>query len=327
MNFFFCNRVIPRTAVKVGLLLGACVGAVTSIPAQAQGQTAPDFGAARPLTEIVENMEGAPWSAVNRVATQQAEHTLGPNHRNIPKVVPFYAAFEGNFIPASDQTRLAIFSDDGCNVWIDGEQVWSRLERGQHLPNLGQSLHALDFDMVAGRSYAIRVEYSNTHFFGALDADGATLFAYTYNPNQERPYAEWRVGEPIRTKGIRWPYPGDRTSPGAVEPLFALLATDFDQRDAMIEGVMNSYVYSDPCSYKWEVSRGSFVDGISTGQSVKWIAPLTDGPVTIRLTVDDQNMANQPTYENGVRDDNARGFNDEPLVFTVQVMVGPPRPQ
>lgn len=301
----------------VALVSGAWAGATP--PVWAQG--APNFGTVRPLTDVLENMEGAPWSAIQMEASQEAGITLGPKHRNIPDHLTFYAAFEGTFIPASSATRLAIFSDDGCNVYIDNQLVWSRLNRGQHLPALTQSLHPLDYEMVAGRSYDVRVEYSNTIFNGTTDADGATLFAYTYDENQDRPYVEWRAGSPINCSGIRWPGANATIASGGEGHVSAFLATDFDQRDATIEGAMTTGVYSDPCSYHWECSAGSFRNGVNSGEAVVWIAPTLSGTYTIRLTVDDQNMANQPTYENGVRNDAARGYNDEPLTFSAQVTV------
>lgn len=313
----------PSLSIRpIFLLLGVvAVGAVTSFAPVAQAQTSPNFGAVRPLTDVLENMEGAPWSAVRMQATQQSDITLGPKHRNIPVSVPFYAAFEGTFIPVADSTRLAMFSDDGCNITINGARVLSRLDSGQHLPALDQSLRALDYEFAAGQSYFVRIEYSNIFFNGSADADGATLFAYTYEINQDRPYAEWRVGNPISASGIRWPFAGATIAPGGEGHVSAFLATDFDQRDATIEGAIYSGVYSDPCTYVWECSGGSFKNGVNTGQAVIWIAPTLHGTYSIRLTVDDQNMANQPVYENGIRSDAVRSFNDEPLVFTAQVSV------
>jgi len=81
--------------------------------------------------------------------------------------------------------------------------------------------------------------------------------------------------------------------------------------------------YSDPCSYTWQASGGSFKDGINTGQSVKWITPNAAGTYTLTLTVDDQNLANQPAYENGIRSGNINpnSYDDEPRTFTLQVTV------
>ena len=93
--------------------------------------------------------------------------------------MPAYENFEGNFTPASASTKLAIFSDDVCDVFVDGAKVYGGKGQGQALPNLAQSLHKISFTFVAGQSYLIRVEYSNTSYQGAAGIDGATLFAYT----------------------------------------------------------------------------------------------------------------------------------------------------
>lgn len=315
-----------RGALRLALLV--LIGAGISSTTFAQAQTLPNFGIARPLEDVLDNMEGAPWSAVNMAAKQQAQGTLGPKHRNIPASLPFYAAFEGTFIPAASTTRLAVFSDDGCNVYLDGLLVHSALNRGQHLPAINQSLHPIAEELVAGRPYQVRVEYSNIIYSGTTDADGATLFAYTYDENQDRPFAEWRAGNPINCGGMRWPRAGSSIQAGTEGKLSAFLATDFDQRDVTFEGETRTLVLSDPCSYTWEASGGSFKGGRNTGQAVTWIAPTQTGTYTLRLRVDDQNMANQPTYESGQRVDVPRSFNDAPLLFSVTVnVVSHPVPQ
>lgn len=308
-----------QTALRLALLVLA--GSCACAPVFAQAPTAPSFGALRPLSDVLDNREGAPWSAVRLVAKQQAEGTLGPKHRNIPAALPFYAAFEGTFIPANSNTRLAIFSDDGCNVYLDGLPVHSALSRGQHLPALDQSLHAIDVELQAGRPYRVRVEYSNIIYSGSTDADGATLFAYSYDENQDRPFAEWRAGNPISCGGMRWPQSGAKIQAGTEGTMSAFLATDFDQRDVTADGVVSTLVLSDPCSYTWEASGGTFKGGRNTGQAVTWIAPTQLGTYTLRLRVDDQNKANQPTYEGGTRVDAPRSFNDAPQLFSVTVSV------
>lgn len=285
-------------------------------PAQAQ-----DFGTVRPLTQILDNREGSPWSAVRLAAAAEAEHNLGPKHRNIPTAVPFYAVFEGPFIPAANTTRLALHTDDGSNLYIDGVLVHQRLGLGQNLSNLDITLYAIDVELEAGRSYDIRLEYSNVYHFGPTDVDGATLFAYTYDPNQDRPFSVWRAGNPINCGGMRWPFAGATIKAGTVGKLSAFLATDFDQRDTTFEGVTETQVLSDPCSYTWEVSGGTLAK--NKGQGVDWLAPATPGTYTIRLRVDDQWMANQPTYEGGQRLDPFRSFNDAPQLYSVTVNVTP----
>lgn len=310
------------------LLLGACVLGCSGVQAQT-----------RNLYDVFENMEGAPWSAVEQVAQQQATGTLGPVHRNIPIRTPFYAVFEGAFFPASDSTQLAIFSDDGCNVIINGQLVWSGLNRGQHLPNLKQSLHPIPFDLVAGRRYDIRVEYSNIIYRGTTDADGATLFAYTYDENPNRPYVGWLVGQPISCAGIRWPAAGEHIQKNTVGTFRAFGATDWDVLQSMTQGLVISRDLADSCTYSWTATSGSFVLGngastgtVGSGPSVQWRAPNVSAPtsVTITLVVDDRSGANMGAGETGTRNDAARGYNDaargyndDPLRFRMTVQVDP----
>ena len=51
---------------------------------------------------------------------------------------PFYKSngvetvfYEGYFVPSSNDSKLALLSDDGTSVWIDGQQVLNRAGQGQ----------------------------------------------------------------------------------------------------------------------------------------------------------------------------------------------------
>ena len=326
MNLFYswlamASRPRVRGLIQAMLLLSACLLGCRGARAQSHN-----------LYNVFENMEGAPWSGVEQVARQQAEGSLGPVYRNIPRMTPFYKFFEGTFYPVADSTRLAIFSDDGCNVFINGQQVWSRLNRGQHLPALQQSLHPIPFQLVAGQRYDIRVEYSNTYYTGSLDADGATLFAYTYDENPYRPAVDWLVGSPISCAGIAWPLAGMPIRGATVGTLRAYAATDWDVLQRFAGGMTTSREVSDVCTYTWTATAGSFVtgNGVSTGtvgrgSSAAWRAPTVSVPtnVTVTLVVDDRNAANVGLGETGSRNDAARGTNDDPLRFSVNVRVNP----
>ena len=56
---------------------------------------------------------------------------------------------------------------------------------------------------------------------------------------------------------------------------------------------------------------------------MKWIAPTLAGTYTLTLVVDDQNKANQPVYENGIRsgDVDPMSYDDEARTFTLLVTV------
>ena len=84
--------------------------------------------------------------------------------------------YQGTYKP-EDNVKLAIFSDDGCTVTIDGAVVWSKKGSGQALPDINNSLRGLG-SLRGGQTYNIKVEYSNTVYTGQGDIDGVTLFVY-----------------------------------------------------------------------------------------------------------------------------------------------------
>ncbi len=100
-------------------------------------------------------------------------------------------------MPAND-TRLAIFSDDGATVKIGDKIVHGGETQGetqpQHLPDLGQSLHFIDpsaagVGSTADAKVKITVLYSNIKYTGGIgfpDVDGCTLFVF----GDDAPYIE-----------------------------------------------------------------------------------------------------------------------------------------
>lgn len=134
----------------------------------------------------------------------------------------------------------------------------------------------------------------------------------------------WSAGNAISCGGIRYPANGAPISAGAQGRLSAFLATDWDGRTVTLNtnpATTTSGNYSDPCSYTWSASGGSFLNGISSGQSVIWIAPTTPGTYTIYLVVDDQNTLNKPSADGGTRNDASKGYNEDPVRFQISVTV------
>ena len=129
------------------------------------------------LDEVLLNVGSATEAEVRIIASQQANSSAGPHYHS---VFVEKRSFFGLFTPASAMTQLAIFSDDGCDIYVDGTKIHSRLNQGQALPDLGQSFHLVTPQQPweAGREYDVRVEYSNTIYQGLTDIDGATLFAF-----------------------------------------------------------------------------------------------------------------------------------------------------
>ncbi len=74
---------------------------------------------------------------------------------------------------------LSIFSDDGCDLSIDGVKVHSHYKRPQGLPRLNESLHEIPILLQPGKEYEFEVNYSNVKFYvkdERPDIDGCTLF-------------------------------------------------------------------------------------------------------------------------------------------------------
>lgn len=126
-----------------------------------------------PLGDIFSHMPGANWEAVRDAASAQT--TSAPYYKSnaIER-----RTYQGFFKASDATTKLAIFSDDGCDVYINGQRVHNRLKTGQSLPDLSKSLFALSSTFAAGHVYSVRVEFSNTHLTGDTDIDGVTLFCY-----------------------------------------------------------------------------------------------------------------------------------------------------
>lgn len=61
-------------------------------------------------------------------------------------------------------------------------QVLARKDKPQALPDLSQSLYQLNWTPQPGKTYRIKIVYSNTVYAGDTDVDGVTLFAYSFDP-------------------------------------------------------------------------------------------------------------------------------------------------
>src|SRR4051812_39458183 len=91
--------------------------------------------APQPLANIFNNMTGADWSTVQLAAGVQA--TSQPVYKSNAIEEQTY---EGYFHPSDTSSKLAIFSDDGCDVVIDDVVVHGKKNQGQALPMLNESL-------------------------------------------------------------------------------------------------------------------------------------------------------------------------------------------
>jgi hypothetical protein len=157
----------PRFVSALLLLLAMC--GLTS----ARAEDAPPPPVA--LTEILKDVRPYGWSDVRTRAAKAAENDAVRFPSNKVEDVTFEGGFE-----ADATTRLAIFSDDGCAIYINDmtTPVFNRLGVGQHLPDLKQSLHRVNYRFEADRKYQIKVVYRNDPYRGTIDLDGLTLWIY-----------------------------------------------------------------------------------------------------------------------------------------------------
>lgn len=140
----------------------------------------PTFAQTLPLP-----LETLPNKTFADVKTQAAaESTGGPTWGNAPdpKTLPVHQTFTGTVTADATMTKLAIFSDDGADVTVDGTLVWSSKDKGQALPDIANSLHELPVTLSAG-SHSVQIDYSNIIYTVAdaskgvpPDIDGCTLF-------------------------------------------------------------------------------------------------------------------------------------------------------
>jgi len=66
-------------------------------------------------------------------AQAKTEAGTGPVWGNAPDPtkLPFHATLSGSVTADATMTKLAIFSDDGCDVTMDGVKVWSARDKPQ----------------------------------------------------------------------------------------------------------------------------------------------------------------------------------------------------
>jgi hypothetical protein len=129
-----------------------------------------------------EVMGETPFWAIRNHASLVANH-----HNFTPEYASTYleqTVFQGTYTPSDSDKHLAIFSDDGCMVMVNGRVIHNRYEERQHLPNLPQSLHLLPIVLRKNQSYDIVVFYQNKIFIPPnvsglrRDNDGATLYIF-----------------------------------------------------------------------------------------------------------------------------------------------------
>ena len=104
-----------------------------------------------------------------------AQSTATPHYKSNGLETRFY---EGYFKPASDNSKLALLSDDGTSVSVDGQSVLSEAGQNQGFEDFDSAFTPLSSNFEAGKIYHLRVEYTNTVHAGDADVDGVSLWAY-----------------------------------------------------------------------------------------------------------------------------------------------------
>ena len=107
---------------------------------------------------------------------------------------------------------------------------------------------------------------------------------------------------------------------GAEVPCAVQNAQDFDTYTKTVDGIVTKTYGADrPLTYQWSADKGTFKNGISSGQNVTWIAPddITEPTsVIIRCTINDPSGPLVQAPDSGSRD-------DAPLVRACRVTVVP----
>jgi len=107
--------------------------------------------------------------------TARSQTTTTPNYKSNGLET---RTFDGFFQAASNTSKLAILSDDGSSVSVDGHQILNRAGQGQGFENFDSCFAPLTFSFTAGQTYHITVQYTNTTHLGDADVDGVSLWAY-----------------------------------------------------------------------------------------------------------------------------------------------------
>lgn len=104
-----------------------------------------------------------------------AQSTATPHYKSNGEETRFY---EGYFKAAENTSKLALLSDDGTSVWIDGQQILNRAGQGQGFENFDSTFYPLTKTFTAGRIYHLKLQYTNTSHKSDADVDGVSLWAY-----------------------------------------------------------------------------------------------------------------------------------------------------
>ena len=126
-----------------------------------------------PVSSIFNNKGELGLESVRNTA--QAQSTATPYYKSNSVETRTY---EGYFKAASSSSKLAILSDDGSSVWVNGQQILGRAGQGQGFENFDSTFSLLSQSFAAGQIYHVKVRYTNTSHLSDADVDGVSLWAY-----------------------------------------------------------------------------------------------------------------------------------------------------
>jgi len=229
--------------LRFALLFCALALPFSALPAFAQNVTGS-------LSTILdEEPSGSGWSSV--VSDAQAQCT-GNGHPYYHSTVVENQTFEGDFTP-SRRMALAVFSDDGSDVTVNGTKIFPA--PGQTAGGKGQgqtldsnALHKVNITLEAGTTHHIKVDYSNTYYTGSGDTDGCTLFAY----EKTSPY--------ISLNTAQSPMTATYSSPNGVDPKNVKFIFDGTDQTANTSPTGSSLSYTLPSGVSFFASHSVEVD-------------------------------------------------------------------
>ncbi|MEZ6055331.1 MAG: hypothetical protein R3C01_01380 [Planctomycetaceae bacterium] len=311
------SQISPQLRSRIhSLLLTAGLCALVSLSAPAAMAQSP----LDTLDGIFYDLGGDDESQVRAVAAAQAADSDGPNYKS---VAVEQQTFFGMFTPTAATTQLAIFSDDGCDIYIDGTKVHARLNQGQALPNLSQSFYLVNppSSWVPGQSYHIRVDYSNTFYQGLQDIDGATLFAFNGGGSILPTPSTWNPG-PAPAFDPSTPYtitvngsPADVQSLEVVAGDVIEITVHGTDLDELTQPYSSPQLVPDDLHVLLTISdqNGQLGSQRIEGTTITWTAPeLPDGATTQQITLTLQLDDDTTTNPGNPTDNHPGNRNDGP---------------
>jgi hypothetical protein len=142
------------------------------------------------IAVVIDDMSGIGNGSLAEARQRAKGYAKGTGNLRYPSMKQGDAKlFIGSFTPPElpDDKKakyvygLAIFSDDGCKVMLDGKTLHDRFNKPQALPDHKNSFYVLPCLLTPGKRVEIKVSYFNTHYItnGAQpDIDGASLFVF-----------------------------------------------------------------------------------------------------------------------------------------------------